>query len=138
MCQYNHVVTTANSLRGVHVHPTHTDYLYISSGCMHLGLVDIRGDSENYLKPVMLQISDHDHIAVTIPPGVAHGFYFSTAGSYIYGVDAYWDMADELGCQWDDKQLQLNWPCQHPILSIRDQQAGTAQDMIAEFARLER
>jgi len=135
LIQYNHVVSKPNALRGVHAHPTHTDYLYVSSGCMYLGLVDIRQHSASYMRSWSLRIHASDHIAITIAPGIAHGFYFSDAGSYIYGVDAYWDMADELACQWNDPQLKLDWPCSNPILSKNDQQAGTAVEMINNFER---
>ncbi|MCF6261986.1 MAG: dTDP-4-dehydrorhamnose 3,5-epimerase family protein [Xanthomonadales bacterium] len=91
LIQYNHVVSKANALRGVHAHPTHTDYLYVSSGCMQLGLVDIRKNSSSYMRSWSLRIHATDHIAITIAPGIAHGFYFADAGSYIYGVDAYWE-----------------------------------------------
>lgn len=136
LLQYNHVVSKANALRGVHVHPQHTDYLYVSSGCMYLGLVDIRIRSTTYMQSWKFQINASDHSAITIEPGVAHGFYFADPGSYIYGVDAYWNMADELGCPWNDPQLNLDWPCSSPILSARDQQAGSLEQMISDFDRL--
>lgn len=136
LLQYNHVVSKPNALRGIHVHPTHTDYLYVSSGCMHLALVDIRKDSPSYMRSWGLLINATDHIAITIEPGVAHGFYFADSGSYIYGVDAYWDLSDELACQWNDSNLGIAWPCNSPILSTRDQQAGPLDKMIADFARL--
>ena len=136
MLQYNHVASNPNALRGVHVHPQHTDYLYVSSGCMYLGLVDISKESSTFMQSWQLQLEANEHIAITIEPGIAHGFYFAESGSYIYGVDAYWDMADELGCSWNDPQLNLDWPCSHPILSARDQQAGSLEQMIDDYHRL--
>ncbi len=136
LLQYNHVVTNPNTMRGLHVHPVHTDYLYVSSGCMYLGLVDIRKSSASYMRSWGLQIHADDHIAITIKPGVAHAFYFADSGSFIYGVDTYWNINDELACQWNDPQLGLDWPCTSPILSERDQQAGSLDMMIEDFARL--
>ncbi len=136
LVQYNHVISKANALRGVHVHPAHTDYLYVSSGCMHLALVDIRKSSDTYMQSWGLLIQATDHSAVTIEPGIAHGFYFADPGSYIYGVDAYWDMKDELACRWNDPGLHLDWPCSKPLLSPRDQIAGSLDEMIEDFARL--
>jgi len=133
ICQYSHVVSRPNALRGIHVHPKHTDYLYVSSGCMHLMLVDIRKDSETFMQSWGLQIQAEEHLAITIEPGVAHGFYFAESGSYINGVDAYWDMADELGCRWNDPLMGLIWPCTQPLLSERDQDAGTVTEMIEAF-----
>ncbi len=43
--QWNAVRSKENVLRGVHVHPTHSDYLAVVDGHMVLGLHDIRKDS---------------------------------------------------------------------------------------------
>ena len=47
----------------------------------------------------------------SIPPGVAHGFYFHEPSLHVYAVEHEWDPADELGCRWDDPELEIAWPC---------------------------
>ena len=55
----------------------------------------------------------------------------------VYGVDFVWSPDDELGCMWNDPGLGLDWPCDNPELSERDQTAGTLETLIAEVnARL--
>ena len=72
-------------------------------------------------------------IAITIPPGVAHGFCFSESSIFLYGVSSYWDPADELGCAWNDPAVGIEWPTREPILSARDAQAGSLKDMANKF-----
>jgi dTDP-4-dehydrorhamnose 3,5-epimerase len=74
-------------------------------------------------------------LAVLIPPGVGHGFYFPVASSLIYSVTDYWDADDELGCRWDDPELHVEWQAADPLLSERDQRAGGLREMINEYER---
>ena len=48
---------------------------------------------------------------------------------YTYGVDAYFDPADELGCHWADPAAAIAWPCQEPLLSERDREAGSLAEL---------
>lgn len=127
--QWNFVVSLADTLRGVHVHPRHSDYLCVLDGTMLLGLHDMRPDSATYRRSSFLTLCGDEPRAVTIPPGVAHGFYFPLVTEYAYAVDRYWDPADELGCMWDDPDLDLAWPAAAPLLSPRDREAMSYSDL---------
>jgi dTDP-4-dehydrorhamnose 3,5-epimerase len=61
---------------------------------------------------------------LTIPPGVAHGFYFHEDSIHVYAVSHEWDTADGLGCRWDDPALAISWPCPQPAISERDLRLG--------------
>jgi dTDP-4-dehydrorhamnose 3,5-epimerase len=131
--QWNYVNSEANVLRGVHVHHQHIDYLLLCQGCMSLGLCDIRESSPTFGTRFLLELTDQKFQLVVIPTGVAHGFYFPSAASIIYGVSHYWDLKDELGCKWDDPELNLPWPAQTPNLSQRDLHAGTLHEMCLAY-----
>jgi dTDP-4-dehydrorhamnose 3,5-epimerase len=118
--QWNYVNSAANVLRGVHLHLVHSDYLVILEGSMLVGLADFRKHSETSGFSTIVTLSQIGTNAILIPPGVAHGFYFSEQSHHIYGVSHVWDLADELGCQWNDPGLKLDWPCTSPMLSKRD------------------
>ncbi len=126
--------SSANVLRGVHVHRRHHDYLMVAAGTLLLGLHDLRADSPTSGLSAQLTLSAEDPIAVTIPPGVCHGFYFPEPTVHVYAVSEYWDLDDELGCRFDAAELGLNWPIGDPLLSPRDRAAGSYEAMRMAYA----
>jgi dTDP-4-dehydrorhamnose 3,5-epimerase len=102
-------------------------------GGMELALVDVRRDSPDFKMARVLRLHSERPRGVIIPPGVAHGFYFAEAAVLVYGVSNYWDKEDELGCQWNDAQLEIPWQAGEPSLSERDEQAGSFEEMIREY-----
>lgn len=133
--QWNVVHSRAKVLRGVHLHPTHADYLITLHGQALVGLADLREDSPTRGAACIVTLEGHNLTAIEIPPGVAHGFYFPCESMHLYAVSHYWDPADELGCRWNDPALGIPWPAIDPIISPRDQALGTVADLRQEFAR---
>lgn len=133
--QWNLVSSRANVLRGFHVHVTHADYLMCVSGEMLLGLKDIRPESPTSGRAETHRLSEDTFAAVTIPPGVAHGFYFERPAKHLYSVSHYWNLHDELGCRWDDPAIGIDWGAKDPLLSPRDHSAGSYEAMVEEFVR---
>lgn len=132
--QWNAVRSNQGVLRGVHVHPRHSDYLTLAAGQMTLGLCDLRPESPTYKLALALDIDAADPQAVEIPPGVAHGFYFAQESIHVYAVSHYWDMADELGCRWDDPALGIPWRHSEAQISARDQQLQSLAELEVELA----
>lgn len=132
--QWNFVASRPRTLRGVHVHVRHADYLTVVAGSMLLGLHDMRPGSPTHKQSVLVTLEAVQPCAIVIPPGVAHGFYFPEQSEHIYGVDRYWDLADELGCRWNDPDLHLAWPVQDPLLSPRDIAAPSYAELTRELA----
>ena len=127
--QWNVVDSRAGVLRGVHVHVTHWDYLTVIAGTLLLGLHDLREDSQTAGLSCFLRLDGDSPRAVSIPPGVCHGFYFPRATVLVYAVSEYWNPADELGCRFDSPELGLEWPETAPILSERDRAASGYDEM---------
>ena len=132
--QWNLVRSHPGVLRGVHVHLRHDDYLIVVSGSATIGLRDLRRDSPTEGRTAMIELRGDALTALTIPPGVAHGFYFREPSIHLYAVSDYWNAADELGCHWADPDLQLRWPTVSPTLSPRDASAPSLQDLLIELA----
>ncbi len=128
--QWNLVRSQPNVLRGVHCHIDHSDYLVLIDGSMLLGLHDLRPDSPTAGCSALFSVRAAEE-GIVIPPGVAHGFWFSAPSLLIYGVTHEWDVADELGCRYDDEGLGLAWPCSTPELSPRDVVAGDLNSLRA-------
>lgn len=128
--QWNLVDSNPNTLRGVHVHPVHADYLVALEGCLMLGLHDLRKWSPSFRRSCLVALRGEQLQGAFIPPGVAHGFYFADKTRYVYGVTDYWNPADELGCRWNDPQLAIEWPATDPLLSQRDREAASLQALM--------
>ena len=96
--QWNFVTSEGGVLRGVHVHIRHDDYLIVLRGHASVGLRDLRRSSPTEGMSALIEMKGDELKALTIPHGVAHGFYFHEPTAYIYSVSEYWNLADELGC----------------------------------------
>lgn len=132
--QWNFVGSLPNTLRGVHVHPHHADYLCVLVGTMLLALHDMRPESASYRRSLILTLRGEHPVAMAIPPGVAHGFYFPEMTEYAYALDHYWTMAEEMGCRWNDPELGLSWRATDPLLSPRDRDAPSYAALVGELA----
>ena len=128
--QWNLVHNRKNVLRGFHCHVRHTDLLSIVDGSMVLGLKDLRVGSPTYNRAERLTMTPETGL-VMIPPGVGHGFYFTERATFLNAVSHEWSKEDELGCRWDDPDLDINWGCSDPIISERDTLAGTLSELQA-------
>ena len=133
--QWNTVTSEANVLRGVHVHRVHWDYFFLLSGEMLFGMHDMRPASPTYRRSVLLPLTGDKLTCVTVPPGVAHGFYYVTPSLHVYAVTHYHDHADEMGCRWDSPELGLKWTNPRPKLSKRDENAMSYAELAALLAR---
>ena len=139
--QWNLLRSRPGTLRGVHAHWKHEDYLVPIEGPFWLVLKDIRPDSPTHGNVCELDLHADQYVAVKVPTGVAHGFYFASDALLLYAVSTYWDTADELACAWNDPELGFRWdPMTNstPNLSPRDAEAGTLADMTDEWLRLRR
>ncbi len=131
--QWNMVSSEAGVLRGVHVHPTHDDYLIVTSGHATVGLRDLRQGSDTYGLATTVDVSGDALRAISIPHGVAHGFLFHEPSRHIYAVSHYWDTADELACFWGDEELGIDWPFEPTLVSERDASAQSLEDLLNEI-----
>ncbi len=134
--QWNVVHSEAEVLRGVHVHFRHDDYLTVVRGRATVGLRDLRADSPSAGASACVELDGEHPTAITIPHGVAHGFYFQQPSTHVYAVSHYWDTADELGCRWDDPALEIPWPQSGARLSTRDEGLPSLEVLLGEVRPL--
>lgn len=130
MIQWNYNASYKNTLRGVHLHVAHTDYLTLLEGIMLIGMRDIRMGSKTEGLTSLVKFVSSEPRVIIIPPGVMHGFYFPENSRHLYGMDCYWDEESELGCRWDDPVLNIPWPSINPILSTKDDNAPSFQALM--------
>ena len=134
---WNVVKSNAGTIRGVHVHPRHTDFLVVTSGTATIGLRDLREGSSTHQRSSTFVLTGERLSALLIPPGVAHGFLFHEPTVTVYAVSHYWDTDDELACHWADPDLGIAWPFSPSLVSVRDDEAGTLSELVAQLAPLQ-
>jgi dTDP-4-dehydrorhamnose 3,5-epimerase len=131
--QWNIVSSEAGTLRGVHVHIRHDDYLTTLRGRASVGLRDLRRGSPTEGMSALVELAEDPLTALLIPHGVAHGFYFAEPSLHLYGVTKYWDVGDELACHWADPQLEIPWPAMPTLVSERDSTAPSLAELLDEL-----
>lgn len=84
--------------------------------------VDIRPESPTFMQWKSLVLDDQEHQQFFIPKGFAHGYcVLSEKATVQYKVSSPYNPTTERSIRWNDPELNINWPVQTPILSIRDQ-----------------
>jgi dTDP-4-dehydrorhamnose 3,5-epimerase len=92
--------------------------------------VDIRQESETFLKWVAMELDDRNHALLYIPPGFAHGFLaLSNDVHLMYKCTSEYDPQADRGIRWDDPDIAISWPIKKPILSVKDRQLPYVQDV---------
>jgi dTDP-4-dehydrorhamnose 3,5-epimerase len=133
--QWTLVVNNASVLRGMHVHPRHTDWVVVVMGEVLAAIVDLRRDAGTPQLTAMFALSASRLRVLEIPPGVLHGFYSRIPSMMFIGASQAYDSADDLAVRFDDPRLGLAWGGIDPVLSERDRDAPPLERLLAELER---
>jgi len=109
--QWSHSLMFDGVIKAWHFHRIQTDWWYIVSGVLRVGLCDLREESGTYKKTMDFLMGDFQPARVLkIPPGIAHGcktvqgpvhlFYLT---SHVYNPD------DEVRIPYDDPEIGFDW-----------------------------
>lgn len=134
--QWNLVRSHAHVLRGMHAHLHYDEYYVPVAGPMFFGLADVRPGSLTYRQTMTLRWDGRDRVLV-VPKGVLHGVYGEAPFMLLYGLSRPFDGRGELGCRFDDPDLGLDWPTDSPLLSDKDEAAGSYRALLAAYADAE-
>jgi dTDP-4-dehydrorhamnose 3,5-epimerase len=115
-----------------------SDYWYVPYGSCRVVLHDLRTGSPTDGATQVIDLGtqadgSHDHRGIFIPPGVAHGFASLTDMTITYLVDGYYNPADERGLAYNDPAVKADWGFANPILSKRDQDNPTRNNIDPQF-----
>jgi dTDP-4-dehydrorhamnose 3,5-epimerase len=112
----------------------------VASGRAFVALVDARplldGSGDQPIVDARELAADG---SVTIPPGVAHGFFALEPLDLVYLVSNEYDGSDEHGFAWDDPAVAVPWPAVpatadgRPILSERDRANPPLAELVARL-----
>ena len=93
--------------------------------------VDVRRDSPTFARWVSAELSPSHHRMIWIPPGFAHGFCTLVDGTEVmYKTTAEYSVEHERVIRWNDPALGIDWPTSEPILSDRDRDAPTLDELL--------
>lgn len=123
--QTNRSDSRAGVLRGLHYHFHQVDYWVVTRGRIRAAMVDLRVQSPSFKQVMTLDMGEENLLGLFIPIGVAHGFAALTDCTLTYTVNNYYDSTDEFGVAWDDATFGIDWGVADPIISERDQQNPT-------------
>jgi len=109
--QWSHSLMFDGVIKAWHFHRIQTDWWYIVSGVLRVGLCDLREASGTYKKTMDFLMGDLQPARVLkIPPGIAHGcktvqgpmhlFYLT---SHVYNPD------DEIRIPYNDSGIDFDW-----------------------------
>lgn len=113
--------SSKNVLRGIHYDNKTWKLIQCMHGSIYFTVVDMRTESENYLKWVSFNLNDENRLQVLVPPGFGNGHYvISESCIFHYKMSEYYDPENEKGVRWDDPKLAIPWPATAPILSEKD------------------
>ena len=122
-------------LRGLHFQHPHGQgkLVSVTRGSVFDVVVDIRRSSPTFGKSFAITLSDENHSQMFIPAGFAHGFcVLSDEADFSYKCTDYYAPQCEHGIAWNDPQLNIAWPTQHPLLSPKDQQYPSLNEIAHE------
>ena len=122
--QWNAITNRPGSLRGVHWHNAHADFIAPVHGSVLVAAIDLRIGSPTEGRAELAMLDAAEPRAIVIPPGVGHGFFSAEASVVMYGVSKYWDPDDELGVRWDDPALGIPWPPEASGALVSGRDAG--------------
>lgn len=121
--QDNHAQSVMNSIRALHFQrgEGQAKIVRCTRGVIWDVAVDIRPDSPTLGKWHAVELSAENKKMFYIPSGFAHGYaVLSDVAESLYKCNRLYDPELEDGIAWDDPDLAIDWPVEHPLLSERD------------------
>jgi len=120
-----------NVLRGLHMQTKNSQAKFVSvlKGKVLDVVVDLRKNSKTFGKYYSIILSEKNSLSLLIPKGFAHGFFTMSKENYLlYGCSNYRNEKAEIGIKWDDKDLNIKWPANKPIISDKDKKNISFRD----------
>lgn len=133
--QDNTSVSKRGVLRGLHFqNPGGQGKLVtVLSGAVFDVAVDIRQGSPRFGQWVGVTLDGEHHEQLFVPPGFAHGFVaLSETVVFSYKCTTAYNPATELSIRWDDPEIGIQWPEEHPSLAPKDATAPFLRDIPRE------
>jgi len=101
-------------------------------GSVYSVYVDLRKNFNTYGKWDAVELNEQSRKMLFLPKGFAFGFCTqSELSEVVYKSDNFYNKDYDSGIIWNDKDLNISWPVENPILSEKDKKYLT----FAEFSK---
>src|SRR5512140_2586812 len=110
-------------LRGLHFQNPHPQgkLVQVLQGEAFDVAVDLRADAPTFGRWFGALLSSEKGTQMFIPEGCAHGFVaLSDLVIFSYKCTDFYTKDCEITLRWDDPEIGISWPVEHPILSEKD------------------
>lgn len=135
--QDNQSLSQKNVVRGLHFqNPPYAQakLVRVIKGAVLDVVVDIRKNSSTYGKSFSIELTENNFLMLYIPVGFAHGFAtLEDHTIFSYKCSNYYNKNSEDTILWNDKDLNIDWKIQHPILSEKDKNGKAFRDFVSLF-----
>lgn len=113
-----------HTLRGLHYQTApslEAKLVRCTAGAIYDVVVDLRPDSETYLRWTGAVLTAENRSMMYAPEGCAHGFLTLTDDTEVtYDASAFFDPASVRGVRWDDPAIGITWPAPPAVISEAD------------------
>jgi len=135
--QDNESLSAKGVLRGLHFqNPPYAQgkLVRVIKGAVLDVAVDIRKDSPTYGQHFSVELSEENKTVFWIPPGFAHGFVTLEDNTiFTYKCTGVYNKESEGALLWNDKDLNINWKVNDPLVSEKDLVADNFKDLVSKF-----
>ena len=131
--QDNFSFSKKNVLRGLHLQtpPSQQAKLVtVITGCVLDVVVDLRKGSKTFAQVYQVELSGELRNQLVIPAGFAHGFSTLEDAHFLYKCSKEYNPTCETGVIWNDPTLNIDWKVSNPILSEKDRQLPTLEELL--------
>lgn len=122
--QENQSFSYKNVIRGLHFQKgkhAQGKLVRVVQGCVYDVIADVDRNSPTYKQWFGVMLSELNKKLVWIPEGYAHGFsVISENASVVYKCTQEYHPDAESGIRYNDKNLNINWFVENPIVSKKD------------------
>ncbi|MAC95618.1 MAG: dTDP-4-dehydrorhamnose 3,5-epimerase [Flavobacteriales bacterium] len=96
--------------------------------------VDLRKYSPSYGQYFSYVLSEENKTQLYVPEGFGHGFVtLEDETLFSYKCTNFYNKESEGGIFWNDKDLNIDWQIENPIISEKDQMAQSFADFESPF-----
>ena len=106
----------------------------VISGAVLDFAIDIRKNSATYGQHFSVVLNGDNKTSFWIPPGFAHGFITLEDDTiFTYKCTGVYNKESEGSIVWNDKDLNIDWGWDSPIVSDKDQDSPSFSDLKTNF-----
>jgi dTDP-4-dehydrorhamnose 3,5-epimerase len=120
-------------IRGMHFQLTpfeQAKVVSVLSGKVLDAVIDLRSNSPTFGRVYTCLLTAEKHNILMVPAGFAHGFAAMEDSVFIYKTNTEYNPAAEQGIIWNDPSLNIPWPFNNPILSEKDRNLPTFDELL--------